>query len=367
MTDFYIQNPEALNGQPKKTIGDYVEQNGILVPRRHASLDEALSSGRKIIARTEHEQDYAGASGILGSPVLDKDTKLRSEKSLRRSMFAQNQEYKDYCELMGVSPRKFRDEISFSYWDFLEGHNLTVVGDSSKKNRYHIFSNDIPYSYIQIEGEAIQTVRGVPKGVLESISQIVELYDAVTGLEKFDVNHRPIIEMQFHEDKIYFLQYHLGRNFKEADFSLDRKPNSNELQAVFVRGSTNKEGMTAEVTLCQGRAYYGEGWKLADEEGSADLHFNTIFSELMMRQRKLQVMIHDNLDRLVLKALSGHINTTMLFKPEVSIVVSNDQFEELVPDDEHRELIKKAKESQEDQSVKLSVVSDGTTAYVGRA
>ena len=60
MTDFYLQNPAELNGQPKKTIGDYVEQNEILVPRRHASLDEALSSGRKII-------EWRGGWRVIGS------------------------------------------------------------------------------------------------------------------------------------------------------------------------------------------------------------------------------------------------------------------------------------------------------------
>jgi hypothetical protein len=30
--DHYLENPERLKGQPKRTIADYVEQNGILVP-----------------------------------------------------------------------------------------------------------------------------------------------------------------------------------------------------------------------------------------------------------------------------------------------------------------------------------------------
>ncbi len=41
MNDFYIEHPEELNCQPKKTIGDYVESCGIPVPRRFESLAEA--------------------------------------------------------------------------------------------------------------------------------------------------------------------------------------------------------------------------------------------------------------------------------------------------------------------------------------
>ena len=65
--DYYLQNPEALEGQPKKTIADYVEQNGILVPRRFDSLSEARKSHKRILLRSEHLQEYDGISGLLDS------------------------------------------------------------------------------------------------------------------------------------------------------------------------------------------------------------------------------------------------------------------------------------------------------------
>jgi len=72
MADFYLEHPEELK-QPKRDIEDYVESNEILVPQRFDSLKEAKKSGLKIIARSEHPQDYAGISDLLKSPRLSKD------------------------------------------------------------------------------------------------------------------------------------------------------------------------------------------------------------------------------------------------------------------------------------------------------
>ena len=68
--DHYTTHPEALKGQPKRTIADYVEQHGILVPRRFDSLSEARRSKKAILLRSEHEQEYDGCSGILESIKL---------------------------------------------------------------------------------------------------------------------------------------------------------------------------------------------------------------------------------------------------------------------------------------------------------
>lgn len=68
--DFYLNNPPR---QPKREVGDYVEANGILVPRRFVNLDQALSSGKPFIVRSEHPQEYAGVSGLLHSFQVTKE------------------------------------------------------------------------------------------------------------------------------------------------------------------------------------------------------------------------------------------------------------------------------------------------------
>lgn len=366
MGDYYTENPAALRGQPKRTIAEYVRQSGVLVPHIYGSLDEALLTGTKFVARSEHEQDYAGCSGILDSPVLESDTHLRSESSIRRSMFVQNQEYKSFCDLMGISPRKFRENVSFSCWDFVEGHNATVVQDSAVSDRYHILSNSYPYSYLQVSQSGRKEVRDVPAQLNEAVEEMISVYNFVSGLDNFDSNHRAIMEMQVHSGQVYFLQYHRGRDACQVDFSLDRPLGRDEHKAVFVRGATPREGMVTDVTISYGALRSGL-WQLKKEEAaSADVHFHDIFSELMARKRKLQVLIHNTLEWAIMKALSGHFNVTRLFKPEVSMIISNDQFESLISREEHQEMIMKAWSTGEDQSIPLSVVSDGNVAYFRR-
>src|SRR3989338_5821979 len=103
MVDYYLDDSSKLEGQPKRTIGGYVEQQGILVPRRFDSLQEARRSGMAVICRSEHIQDYDGTSGLLGSPDLSEfpDTKNESE------LIAKIIEHLDfriepYCKLMGL-------------------------------------------------------------------------------------------------------------------------------------------------------------------------------------------------------------------------------------------------------------------------
>ena len=81
--DYYEADPRRLQRTPKKTIADYVEQNGILVPRRFTSLREARASGVFTIARSEHEQDYAGVSGIFESLRLEDYANIQNEDELK--------------------------------------------------------------------------------------------------------------------------------------------------------------------------------------------------------------------------------------------------------------------------------------------
>ena len=65
MTDYYLEDRSRLNGQPKRTIGDYVESQGILVPRRFDNLVDARKSNKAVLLRSEHSQEYDGAGRHL--------------------------------------------------------------------------------------------------------------------------------------------------------------------------------------------------------------------------------------------------------------------------------------------------------------
>ena len=123
MKDYYLEDRTRLQGQPKKTIGDYVESQGILVPRRFDNLDDARKSKKAIILRSEHPQDYNGVSGLLSSPKLSgKYHSYRGIESLeeaRERLFEHEATYSSlvymqYCWLLGIDSQKFIDETSFS-------------------------------------------------------------------------------------------------------------------------------------------------------------------------------------------------------------------------------------------------------------
>ena len=138
MSDFYTDNPAALLGKPKATIADYVERNKILVPRRFATLDDALASGVPIIARSEHPQDYDGVSGLLHSPVIMPGDRIDEGQVIKKILDAYRN-IRRYCELMGFSETQFSNEVSVSFWEKLPGANISLAADSSIPGRYHIF------------------------------------------------------------------------------------------------------------------------------------------------------------------------------------------------------------------------------------
>src|SRR5438270_3822706 len=75
-SDWWLSEATALQA-PKQEIVDYVEAQGFKVPRRFDTLDEALDivrAGGSIVVRSEHRDEYDGASGLLQSYRIDPTT-----------------------------------------------------------------------------------------------------------------------------------------------------------------------------------------------------------------------------------------------------------------------------------------------------
>jgi len=133
--------------QPKRVIGDYVEKNGILVPKRFDSLKDAKKSGKKILARSEHWREYAGESGIMESATLEEigdvglDEQRLNEAIFKRAAAGYEEfcRYAQYCKYLGVSIGQYKSEVSFSLWERLDGYNLAIVADSAIREKYHVF------------------------------------------------------------------------------------------------------------------------------------------------------------------------------------------------------------------------------------
>lgn len=363
MPDYYLENPATLLGKPKATIADYVKRNGILVPRRFATLDDALASGVLIIARSEHPQDYDGASGLLQSPTIKPGHKINEEQVMGKILNG-GINIKRYCELMGANESQFVSEVSASFWEKLPGANISLAADSSVSGRYHIFVfNKMGNEWRYVDFEYNPHKKSLPKRALMTLTGAVKLYETVRKLENFDENHCPIMELQYYKGNLFFLQYHRTRDFKESEFKLDRSPKTGEFEAIFTRGGTPSTGLTIETVV----AYAPDvdktiAWRLQDEEGSMDFHGNNVFAEIMTKSRILQIG-HLKPDDA---SCPGHLTLSQILKPEIYIALDFDSFFDMVHIDEIRTMQKTAGQTGENMSISLQIVSDGRKSYVKR-
>jgi hypothetical protein len=357
MIDYYLEDRSRLAGQPKRTIADYVEQNGILVPKRFENLEEAWASGKDFIARTENQEDYDGISGLLRSPkfllhlkytspsIYPKNThELRKQEVDDR---LSNTKALDHCKKLGVDLEDYARGLTFSFWELISGHDQVVVADSAIKNRHHVLTygraeNDYYASWIITDGgkerEILSPIR--KDGPKNSVSEIVELYEKIRRLPRFDPNHCPIMEFESREDQIYFLQYHRTRDFKESEFHLQREPREGEVQAELVRGATPPEGIEINLRIGQTR-----------NEDYSYLTYPDGVKRARLTDRKLQLVDVSERFRFsyIKNFVNNHEDKARFFKPEVSVIVCTDNLL-----------------STNEKEVKLRVVSDGRRALVQR-
>lgn len=336
MVDYYLENSSRLQGQPKRTIAKYVEQQGILVPRRFSSLGEARSAGVPVIARSEHPQEYGGVSGLLSSPSFSQIPKDLTESMIKREVYKKRKsDIDNYCKTFNTNLASLMDEMSFSFWEQLGGYNRTIIADSAIPGRYHVttFSNTLPigtYSIVEPQGNVQHFGESLPSDA-DNLVELVKLYEQVRNLDRFDPNHCPILEVQTVDGKNYFLQYHRTRDFSPASFSLDRAPKENEIEAVFTRGATPLEGVTAK-------------------RGVGESYYNLQLLPAFFMFTHASFSINDILEA----AVHSHLETSFVYKPCVFVVAAKSQIAQI------------AGEAWEDEPVLFRVVSDGRKAYVSR-
>ena len=325
--------------QPKAATGRYVEKNGILVPAIYDGFSDAVKFGKNVIARSENWREYAGIAGHLDSPMLSEYKDAKSSEDLKRILREEISARKYdlariYCDYMNIDLDKFWNETSFSFWEKMEGYNLTITADSSVNSRHHVMVHEPKKYYLIDAGDA--RILGGGSGdsealdVWNNLKEITEFYDKIRNLGMFDPNHCPIIEAQLVGDKIYFLQYHRGRDFEESAFRLERDPEDPEVVASFVRGATGKDGVTYEKI---GRYTRSENVKQAIPK-NADVAIGkpiiAFASELMARETPVRLMSYqtasknlgssEDLMGVVLQELNSHNGISNLYKPGMSII-----------------------------------------------
>lgn len=403
--DRFLENPPK---QPKKTIVEYMGGGGNIF----SSFDEAKSylescPNTVIIVRSEHPQEYAGASGLLKSYTFTKREfdNISSQQEFEEKLKARSREDVEYyCQLTKQDFNEFYSKISYSYWKKIHGVNRSIVADSAIQNRYHIFTNQSDPSafppYLIIENGKIINVNSNDhnQSEVEKLAiQFINFYEEKRNLQCFVRSHCPIIEFQTDiQGQLHPLQYHRTRNFSPAEFTLDRDLEEGEIEATFVRGATKPEGEVFNVLLNNqiGAKYYHEHIKddrvnygierllrepygmvpsrqspdqiLVDisESSIRPLHLpnwgqdatiidtecrNPIFEEIMSRKNKLSILLNDK-ESILCRIGNNHISKSAITNSRLTIGLPH-VFIEKYRDDFTR-------------GIKLRVVSDGKKAYV---
>ncbi len=374
MGDYYTAHRDELKGKPKRTIADYVKQQGIPAPRCFDSLAEARASGLPILVRSEHAQDYDGVSGLLRSVELSPTDK--EEMLLLR---IRSGDVGMYCRLLGLKWDDFKRQVSFSLWEKLEGYNRAVIADTAIWERYHIFTSRRSegkqgfFNYTIVEGGEVifNHPEPLPPELQKGNGRVIDAYEKVRHLSRFDPQHCPVVEMQTVGETDFFLQYLRTRDFQASPFVLDRPPGPGEVQALLVRGATppippeGKVYMTIVLSRAQitGKGVWGE--VIREEEG-AYTPYASAFAELMYPRRQLQVI--DYIDttvntELMYIAKESHSGRSPLFKPELSVLVNTSSF---MSRDEFNKTWDKCRKEGLDMIINLHVISDGRKAYVKR-
>lgn len=376
--DYYVQNPDKLEGQPKRTIADYVEKKGILVPRRFDSLAEAKRFNGEIFLRSEHVQEYDGASGLLKSFGLSSNyfdvmgsadvEEVRHRYFEREDGITGTPAYKQYCKLLGLNEDDFRQQTSFSIWEALSGVNRTVIADSAIPGRYHVMTYQpekenrlLNYAVVENGELAQEFIMPLPEEFRNGLRSLVEVYEQVRNLDRFDPNHCPIMEFQTQNGKNYFLQYHRARDSSPSGFALERGLQDGETEVPFVRGATSEDGINCKVTV----HYAGAAtWDFDPdiEDGSYDFHHSRVFPELRARERKVQMTDCKRLDWELMKFVVNHLQRSKMFKPQVSII---HDIEDVMNGENPDDFYKRSEEGR-NAYVDLHIVSDGRKAFVKR-
>lgn len=147
MGDYWLEHPEELKGQPKKTIIEYARKNGVLTAQPYESFQDALAHGKRVFVRSELAQDYNGISGLLFSRFLLQLGKVTSEEQLKDLMLEMHGRYgvegaksdleklETLCLYTNQDIERVRKAISYSFWEYIPGFNRVIVADSAIKAR----------------------------------------------------------------------------------------------------------------------------------------------------------------------------------------------------------------------------------------
>ncbi|MEK7152446.1 MAG: hypothetical protein AAB834_00735 [Patescibacteria group bacterium] len=347
----YWQAPNTVLRQPKREIGDYVESEGMPVPARYASFDdtlEAVGQGRTVMVRSEHRDEYDGPSGLLNTCLLNQtaiDYRLgllgellyggvSPDEALRqfKNSLLQAESVRRYLAITRQQADQFSLGVSFSFWRYIPGTNITMVADDAVADRYHIVAkatDENGHSGWITNQAGIAAQAHDPSRLisLKKRAELIRLYESVRNLPRFSSQECPIMEWQLdHNDAYWFLQYHKARRFQPYRGRIaaaDYPAVEGWRKAYIVRGAL---GPFAALQAAIGYPFdYGvseSSYGLPEtESASFDLALpDPALSEVLSRRRTAYFAAHD-FPALYQKLADGHEARSHWFKPQASLAL----------------------------------------------
>lgn len=329
--------------QPKREIGEYVAERGFKVPLI-GNLEEwqqAVDDGTAMI-RSEMSQDYDGFSGLLSSAVLTKEHRrllplgeisddlrvqmeelvldglrngdLSPAEYMRLFEWPANRDFIDGdANSIGV-PSPLDSFPTASEWQYVSGTNLRVFRDPVVDGRYHMGTK--PRSGYEMGWQVDQKQHG------ESLSyermereiplrQVIEFYEEIRALPRFDNEQAPLIEAQFdNEGELHFLQYlKTGQRLRPTE-AFEIPTPGGAVRARNVRGATAPEGKELRIYLAPDKITK----HMRDQGFFFDIFRPNPFAQQCMSMVG-SVVIHE----AYVSLKGNHFETSPMYRPEVAM------------------------------------------------
>lgn len=336
--DHYVNNPPQ---KPKFEIGGYFESRGFFVPSRFAEVDEAYESPSGFLYRSEHRLEYAGPSDLFTTvTVLPEDYGNDFVFTREEWQIFQRNEHKQHYDLFpkayGYDPHLFAIGVDFSLWELVDGINRFMFADPVNEGQYYVGSSGLihsfdrrkpilghrnQYSLHQISYDSTPVLLAHhgdhpswPVGY-GSPSELIDLYEMIRELNRFDPDHIPIVEFQSDplEGIQWTLQYHRGRDRQKKLFTLaenDIPPSA--IRFDHVMGSTAPDGEDVEVAIA-----HADGTPI-------NFSGNYAKAEVLARSNVPVLLAARNLKTIYCAGVMQHGSRSLWAKPPLSLFIETE-------------------------------------------
>jgi len=345
---------------------------------------------------------------------------LSEEKILNTLKIFDNYFFEAYAHKMNLDINNVLSEQSYTFYEYIPGINHSIIADKDTLNRYYIISNssDLTWwactsynDWIIIQDwkilnedwsyfvwERRNKWKKLNNRRIFNHDILIQKYNEIRKLWKFDSNHCPVMEFQTPLDNSspYFLQYHRlrdKRNIEKESFILDRDLEEGEFESPYFRWTTSPEWIIVcawfyyewfNLVWCTRKEWrskikewnesirelekkYIQDWEfpISEEEASFDFHHDIIFQQIMSKKRLINFQtIHNNEEVFkweIMKLCDWHSSIAKHFKADMFVTILEKRENKLYNYDKIYDLCNALRSP---YRVKIRVISDGERCYV---